>query len=146
MYTTHSDSPDTAEDSAITNVLYTTIPSYTTSDHVCASPYLSLHENDLAAQKPVVALLLLPPAPTVPSSGDCVPLLSLPLGFTPRPDPFARIKKYTGRVIDRTIGFVWWLLFIVGVGHATVGIGNVIVGFGTWTWWKSRQVNGSGNV
>jgi hypothetical protein len=73
-------------------------------------------------------------------------LLSLPLGFTPRPDPFASIKKYTGRVIDRTVGFVWWLLVIVGVGHVTVGFGNVILGFGTWTWWKSRQVNGSGNV
>lgn len=143
MYTTHSDSSDTSEDSAITNILYTTIPSYTTSDHVCADLYLFLsHENDRAAQKPIVALLLLPPA----SSGDYVPLLSLPPGFTPRPDPFAAVKKYTGRVIDRTIGFVWWLLVIVGVGHATVGIANVILGFGTWTWWKSRQVNGSGNV
>ncbi|KAI9466179.1 inositol polyphosphate phosphatase [Lactarius psammicola] len=121
LYTTYSDSSDTTEDSAIIDVLYTTIPSYTTSDH-----------------KPIVALLLLPPAPTVPSSGDSIPLLSLPLGFTPRPDPFAGIKKYTGRVLDRVIGIAWWLLVVVGVGHAAVGIGNFILGFGAWTWWKSR--------
>ena len=35
MYATHSDSPDTPQASNITNVLYTAIPSYTTSDHVC---------------------------------------------------------------------------------------------------------------
>ena len=103
-------------------------------------------ENDRVAQKPTVALLLLPSAPTVPLSSDQVPLLSLPADFTPRPDPFAGIKKYTGRVLDRIIGIVWWLLVIVGVGHVAVGISNVILGFGTWTWWKSRQVNGSGNV
>ncbi|KAI9446488.1 Endonuclease/exonuclease/phosphatase [Lactarius indigo] len=93
-----SDSSDTVEDSAITEILYTTIPSYTTSDH-----------------KPVVALLLLPPAPIVPPSGDHIPLLSLPLGFSPRPDPFTGIKKYTGRVLDRIIGIAWWLLVVVGV-------------------------------
>ncbi|KAH9063467.1 inositol polyphosphate phosphatase [Lactarius vividus] len=121
LYTTYSDSSDSTEDSAITEVLYTTIPSYTTSDH-----------------KPVVALLLLPPAPIVPPSGDHIPLLSLPLGFAPRPDPFTGIKKYTGRVLDRIIGTVWWLLVIIGVGSAAVGIGNFILGFGAWTWWKSK--------
>ena len=34
MYISHPDSPDTPQESAITNVLYTSIPSYTTSDHV----------------------------------------------------------------------------------------------------------------
>ncbi|KAF8275049.1 inositol polyphosphate phosphatase [Lactarius quietus] len=122
MYTTYSDSSETTEDSAITNILYTTIPSYTTSDH-----------------KPIVALLLLPSVPAVPLSGDYVPLLSLPLGFTPKPDPFAGIKKYTGRVIDRIVGFVWWLLVIFGVGHVLVGIGNVTVSFGIYIWWKSDK-------
>ena len=98
-----------------------------------------LDENDRVSQKPIVALLLLPPAPIVSSSGNHVPLLSLPLGFTPRPDPYAGIKKYTGRVFDRIIGFVWWLLVVVGVGYAAVGIGNVVLGFGAWTWWKSRS-------
>ncbi|KAH9005118.1 hypothetical protein EDB86DRAFT_2881635, partial [Lactarius hatsudake] len=62
------------------------------------------NEIDRVAQKPVVALLLLPPAPIVPPTGDHIPLLSLPLGFAPRPDPFTGIKKYTGRVLDRIIG------------------------------------------
>ena len=107
---------------------------------MCQSSVFPLpSENDRVAQKPIVALLLLPPRPVVPSSGDQVPLLSLPLGFTPKPDPFAGMKKYTGRVLDRIIGFVWWLLVIVGVGHAAVGIGNFILGFGAWTWWKSRD-------
>ena len=35
LYATHSDSPDTPDESNITNLLYTSIPSYTTSDHVC---------------------------------------------------------------------------------------------------------------
>ena len=34
MYTTYNDSPDTPTKSNITNALYTSIPSYTTSDHV----------------------------------------------------------------------------------------------------------------
>ena len=39
MYTTYSDSPETPTHSAVTNALYTSIPSYTTSDHVRA-PHL----------------------------------------------------------------------------------------------------------
>lgn len=34
LYATHTDSPDTPEKSNITSLLYTSIPSYTTSDHV----------------------------------------------------------------------------------------------------------------
>ena len=34
MYTTYTDSPITPEKSDITNILYTSIPSYVTSDHV----------------------------------------------------------------------------------------------------------------
>ena len=44
MYATHSDSPDTPQESSIKNILYTAIPSYTTSDHVChRSQLLSNH-------------------------------------------------------------------------------------------------------
>ncbi|KAH9079380.1 inositol polyphosphate phosphatase [Lactarius deliciosus] len=105
LYTTYSDSSDTTEDSAITEVLYTAIPSYTTSDHLLRNP--------------VVALLLLPPAPIVSPMGDHIPLLSLPF-------------------LTGSVGTVWWLLVIVGVGNAVVGIVNFILGFGAWTWWKSR--------
>lgn len=38
LYTTHTDSPDTPDESNITNLLYTSIPSYTTSDHVSPLP------------------------------------------------------------------------------------------------------------
>ena len=41
MYTTHTDSPETPRLSTITNTLYTSIPSYTSSDHVCPFPYFS---------------------------------------------------------------------------------------------------------
>jgi len=34
LYATHTDCPDTLDKSNITNLLYTSIPSYTTSDHV----------------------------------------------------------------------------------------------------------------
>ena len=44
MYTTYTDTPDTPTKSTITNALYTSIPSYTTSDHVSPpsspSPYI----------------------------------------------------------------------------------------------------------
>jgi hypothetical protein len=39
MYATYTDSPDRPEDSEITNILYTSIPSYTTSDHVRVQPF-----------------------------------------------------------------------------------------------------------
>ena len=37
LYTTYTDPPDEPDKSDITNLLYTSIPSYTTSDHVCFS-------------------------------------------------------------------------------------------------------------
>ncbi|KAI0273598.1 inositol polyphosphate phosphatase [Gloeopeniophorella convolvens] len=129
LYTTYSDPADVPDESAITNLLYTSIPSYTTSDH-----------------KPIVALLLLPPAPSVPSTDDTIQLLSLPSGYSPKPGTLVNFKKYTGRILDRTIGIIWWLLVFIGAGHTAVGIGNCILGFGAWTWWKSKPTNGSMNV
>ncbi|PCH37835.1 skeletal muscle/kidney enriched inositol 5-phosphatase [Wolfiporia cocos MD-104 SS10] len=120
MYTTHSDSPDTPQESNITNVLYTTIPSYTTSDH-----------------KPVVTVLLLPP-PSLSPNVTSPPLLRLPPTYYPRPDPLASLKKYTGRTLDRIIGYCWCLLTLIGAGSAGFGIGNFVMGFGLWGWWKSR--------
>ncbi|KAI0647307.1 Endonuclease/exonuclease/phosphatase [Trametes meyenii] len=118
MYATHADSPDAPDIHSITNVLYTAIPSYTTSDH-----------------KPVVTLLVLPPpAP----SASAVPLLRLPKGYTPTPDPWATTKKYTGRTFDRLIGYCWWLLTMLGAGSTLLGIGNLIVSLGFWRWWRAR--------
>ncbi|KAI0780686.1 Endonuclease/exonuclease/phosphatase [Trametes elegans] len=120
MYATHADSPDEPQTSNVTNVLYTAIPSYTTSDH-----------------KPVVSVLLLPP-PTPSSSGASVPVLRLPAGYRPAPDPWARTKKYTGRTLDRLVGYCWWLLTVLGAGSALVGLGNVLVSLGFWRWSQAR--------
>ncbi|OCH93391.1 skeletal muscle/kidney enriched inositol 5-phosphatase [Obba rivulosa] len=118
MYTTYSDPPDTTAESNIDNILYTSIPSYTTSDH-----------------KPIVSLLLLPPPQ--PSTTP-IPLLRLPPHYVPVPDRLATVKKYIGRTLDRLIGYIWWIFTLVGAGSAILGIGNFIVGLGIWSWFKSK--------
>ncbi|KAI0093845.1 skeletal muscle/kidney enriched inositol 5-phosphatase [Irpex rosettiformis] len=124
MYTTYSDSPDTPQRSNITNALYTSIPSYTTSDH-----------------KPIVAVLLLPPpAPSITPSGPRTipPLLQLPSNYAPHSDPYATLKRYTGRTLDRMIGYIWWLVTVLGAGSTLLGIGNFVLGLGMWGWWRSK--------
>lgn len=124
MYATHTDSPDTPTTSHITNALYTSIPSYTTSDH-----------------KPVVSVLLLPPpSQSQPQSThrSTPPTLHLPAHYTPRPDPYATLKKYTGRTLDRLVGYVWWLLVMLGAGSVALGAGNFVLGLGVWRWWQGR--------
>lgn len=125
MYATHTDSPDTPEKSNITNILYTSIPSYVTSDH-----------------KPVVCLLQLPPPTTSLSPETCAPpMLQLPSSYTPTPDPRATLKRYTGRTLDRIIGSIWWLLAVVGAGSAIVGIFNFFLGLAAWRWWRTPAVS-----
>lgn len=125
MYTTYTDSPDTPEKSNIINILYTSIPSYVTSDH-----------------KPVVCLLLLPPPITTSSLETCAPpMLRLPSSYTPTPDPRATLKRYIGRTLDRIIGSLWWLLTLVGAGSAIVGIFNFFLGLAAWRWWKVPAVS-----
>ncbi|KAJ6502376.1 skeletal muscle/kidney enriched inositol 5-phosphatase [Mycena sanguinolenta] len=132
LYTTYTDSPDTPDESAVKNLLYTSVPGYTTSDH-----------------KPIVSLLLLPfPSPS-PSLSDSQPTpptpptLRLPARYTPAPDPHATLKRYTGRVLDRVIGRVWWLLTLLGAGSALVGMFNFVLGLGAWGWWSRF---GSGGI
>ncbi|KAI0318959.1 Endonuclease/exonuclease/phosphatase [Amylostereum chailletii] len=121
LYTTHTDSPDTPDKSSITNVLYTSIPSYSTSDH-----------------KPIVSLLLVP---TQSSSSDngAIPVLRLPSTYLPTPDPLAAVKRYTGRSLDRIVGIVWWLLSVLGAGNAAIGVGNFLLGVGAWVWWPRKS-------
>lgn len=78
LYTTHTDDPEKPNESNIFNALYTSIPSYCTSDH-----------------KPIVALLLVP-TPTKPT-GASPPVLRLPVGFTPVPDTSYMWKRIMGR-------------------------------------------------
>ncbi|KAA1471206.1 DNase I-like protein [Dentipellis sp. KUC8613] len=129
LYTTYTDSPDTPDKSNITSLLYTSIPSYTTSDH-----------------KPIVSLLLLPPpAPTSPPRSS-IPTLRLPPTFQPTPDRLAVLKRYTGRTLDRLVGYVWWLLVVIGAGNAALGVGNFLLGLGAVSWWRSRPAGGAASV
>ncbi|KAF5373854.1 hypothetical protein D9758_000676 [Tetrapyrgos nigripes] len=121
LYATHTDREDTPENSNITNILYTSIPSYTTSDH-----------------KPIVALLLVPRQKDSSTSNNS-PVLRLPAFYSPRPDRRANLKRYVGRTLDRTLGIIWWLLTVIGAGSAAVGLFNFIVGMGAWNWWKSSR-------
>jgi len=120
LYSTYTDSIDKPEESNIINLLYTSIPSYTTSDH-----------------KPVVCLLLLPSP--VPSSNEFPPLLRLPDAYKPFPDRNATLKRYFGRSLDRIIGYLWWLVTFFGAGSTVVGIFNFLLGLGVWGWWKSNS-------
>ena len=126
LYATHDDSPDR---SRITPLLYTSIPSYTTSDH-----------------KPIVALLVLPPpskglrTPSVPSvASTTIPLLSHPPQYSP--DPYAAWKRYTGKILGRILGFFWCIFVMFGLGNAAFGIANTLLSIGAMTWWRKRTVD-----
>ncbi|KAF9218281.1 DNase I-like protein [Gyrodon lividus] len=134
MYTTYTDSPDMPDQSNITNVLYTSIPSYTTSDH-----------------KPIVSLLLLPPLPVSASTPttqepSSPPLLHLPPTYIPTPDPYTLLKKYTGRTLDRIIGYTWWFLILIGAGSAVVGVFNFFFGYVAWKWWGTSSGGNAGTT
>lgn len=68
-----------------------------------------------------------------------MPVLSLPEGYHPTPDPWAHAKRYTGRTFDRLIGYCWWLLTMLGAGSALMGLGNLLVSLGFWRWWRATQ-------
>ncbi|KAI0031835.1 inositol polyphosphate phosphatase [Vararia minispora EC-137] len=122
LYATYHDEANTPdEQTAVKNILYTSVPSYTFSDH-----------------KPIIALLLLPP-PSPPPDGS-VPTLRLPPSFHPTPDVLARPKRFLGRTLDRLIGLLWWALVVLGAGSAAIGVGNFVLGLGAgvWAWWRRR--------
>ena len=93
-----------------------------------------------------MALLLLPPPTGADQSDNTIPLLSLPDDFTPKPDPFTNIKKYTGRMFDRIIGLLWSTLVFIGAGYTVFGVCNFVLGLGAWTWWRSKPGNVSTDV
>lgn len=65
-------------------------------------------------------------------------MLRLPATYAPTPDPRATLKRYTGRLLDRLIGYVWWLIALCGAGSTVVGVFNFLVGIGAWGWWSRR--------
>ncbi|KAG8708451.1 hypothetical protein FRC08_018883 [Ceratobasidium sp. 394] len=117
LFTTYLDSPSTPDVSYITPLLYTSVQSYTTSDH-----------------KPIVALLRVPSA----SSSTLTPML-----YHHDDPPFkpssrvAMVKKCIGKVLGWIVGWLWCMLWFIGVGHAGVGLGNFVLGAGAAAWWRS---------
>ncbi|KAI6132129.1 inositol polyphosphate phosphatase [Pisolithus croceorrhizus] len=125
LYATYTDSPSSPEHSNISNISYTSVPSYTASDH-----------------KPVVSMLLLPPP--MPATSDesefsetdgRPPTLTLPSAYIPAPDPLATLKRYIGRMLDRIIGYIWAFLTLIGAGSTVVGVFNFFCGYAAWQWW-----------
>jgi len=127
LYTTYTDPPEDTSQSQITNLLYTSIPSYTTSDH-----------------KPIVTLLLMPLRPVFKS--DSIPRIQLPGSYRPVPDSNATLKRYFGRSIDRIVGLIWWMLTLLGAGSGLVGVFNFIVGLGAWTWFRNTPSTSTNGV
>ena len=85
-------------------------------------------------QKPIVTLLELPPRPG--EAPSITPLLTLPATYKPRLHPYASLERVAGRVLDRIVGVVWWVLILLGAGSGIVGIFNFLVGIGALTWWR----------
>jgi hypothetical protein len=145
LYVTHTDSPDALDISNITNLLYTSIPSYTTSDHVrtfCIGNSVA----DMYLQKPIVCILLLPPSSPSGPASSTPPTIRLPKSYSPTPDPRATLKRCAGRTLDRIIGICWWLLILLGAGSGVVGVFNFCLGIGAWSWWRSRDSGSTNSV
>ena len=58
-------------------------------------------------------------------------------------DGLWRVKRYTGRTVDRLVGLVWSLLWLVGLGNAAVGMANFVFGLLAWRWMNSRSQAGA---
>lgn len=119
LFATHTDSAEEPDKSNIDILLYTSIPSYTTSDH-----------------KPIVCLLRLPAPISTPPS--IPPMIRLPPTFRPTPDPLAPYKRLVGRTLDRVLGINWWLINVLGAGSTAVGIFNILLGAVLLAWWRLR--------
>ncbi|KAK7020470.1 hypothetical protein R3P38DRAFT_3272467 [Favolaschia claudopus] len=61
--------------------------------------------------------------------------------WAPAPSRHATLKRYTGRILDRVVGRVWWLLTLLGAGSAVIGLFNFVVGLGAWGWWARSGYN-----
>ena len=77
-------------------------------------------------KKPIVSLFLVPSSPSFASP----PKLELPKDYIPTLDPLGSVKKYTGRVLDRVIGIIWWVIVLLGAGSGVLGLANFVLGFG----------------
>lgn len=122
LYTTALDKDDKPSVSAIQNVLYTAIMAFTKSDH-----------------KPITAMLLLPsPSSSAASASTGVPpLIQLPpahLNLRPH-KTHQLLTRLVGKPLDLIVGYIWMLLWLIGAGHAGVGVGSFVLGSGALVWW-----------
>lgn len=141
LFTTAGDHPSDLSKSLITPLVYTPVPSYTTSDH-----------------KPVMALLQLPPQSSTNSANSALntgssspssapvagvavvstydaPLLPYPVQFSN--DPAWVWKRYFGKVLGWCIGWPWCLFWFIGAGNAVVGLLGSVLGMMGIVWWKN---------
>ncbi|KZO97869.1 inositol polyphosphate phosphatase [Calocera viscosa TUFC12733] len=105
LFASHDDVP-------IKPLIYTSIQSYTTSDH-----------------KPVMALLLLPPS---------VPEAKAPLIDERAPYPVSRnalLWSIVGTSLDRVVGYAWCVLWFAGGGRTGLGLVAVLAVMGISMWW-----------
>ncbi|KAH7102297.1 Endonuclease/exonuclease/phosphatase [Auriculariales sp. MPI-PUGE-AT-0066] len=99
--------------SAITPLLYTTVPSYTTSDH-----------------KPLIALLHVSPTTTA--------RLRQPTHKALQPASYAHFvrTRWQGKAIGWVVGWIWTLLWLLGIGQPALGVANFAVGITALGWWR----------
>ncbi len=102
-------------------------------------------------QKPIVALLAVPTqifSTSASQSDYSIPTLKLPDSFTLPTDPNWYLKRVCGTSVGYVVGYVWTLLWYIGLGNAAIGAVNFLVGAAAWTWWtESRGIAlGDGDV
>ena len=124
LYTTALDEPSSPTKSSIQNVLYTSILAFTKSDH-----------------KPITALLLLPPSSKtslLSKSAAHTPLVaSPPIRLRLTPDRYRHLfARLLGKSLDRIVGSIWCLLWLLGVGNAGIGIFSVLLGTLGFLYWR----------
>lgn len=68
-----------------------------------------------------------------------IPTLRLPESFTLRADPNWYLKRVCGTAVGYVVGYVWTLLWYIGLGNAPIGVVNFLVGFAAWKWWAESR-------
>jgi len=130
LYATVSDPVDDVEvtqasgGSVIENIVYTSVPSYTTSDH-----------------KPIVALLQIHANPN--KSTNSIPSLKrhpLYSQVLPKPDPYYAPKRYLGKFLGWILGWTWFAFVKLGGGFdGRFGVMNFLLGLIAWRWWNQGK-------
>ncbi|KZV83798.1 skeletal muscle/kidney enriched inositol 5-phosphatase [Exidia glandulosa HHB12029] len=119
LFASHADAD--AHSSTITPLLYTTVPSYTTSDH-----------------KPLLALLAIPPPPPTGPT----PMITPPRAVRKASYVYYLWARWRGKVLGWVVGWIWSLMWFIGAGRSGLGLANLVLGVGALSWWRG-SVGGS---